>query len=208
MTEVEIGLRERKRLATRRTIQRAVLTLAAKRGFDNVTVEEVSREADIAPRTFFNYFSTKEAALIPDLPQAPDQASVARFVAGEPHGELWQDFGEFIAVQLSDFDADREMLKLRHCVFRDSPHLSKLHFSNLRELEDRFTTSIRLRVESDASRQNGEVDEADLLVLRGIASGVMRTAWIAWAQSEDEVSLPDRVRAVFGHVSDVLSRFN
>ena len=208
MTEVEIGLRERKRLATRRTIQRAVLTLSAKRGFDNVTVEEVSREADIAPRTFFNYFPTKEAALIADLPQAPDEAAVARFVAGEPYGELWRDFGEFVAVQLADFDADREMLKLRHCVFRDSPHLSKLHFSNLRELEDRFTTSIRFRVETDGEHQHTGVEEADLVVLRGIASGVMRTAWIAWAQSDDEVSLPDRVRAAFDRVPSVLGRYH
>ena len=64
MTSSEIGLRERKRQATKRAIQRAVLTLAAERGFDNVTVEEVSREADIAPRTFFNYFATKDDAIL------------------------------------------------------------------------------------------------------------------------------------------------
>ncbi|TFD66724.1 TetR/AcrR family transcriptional regulator [Cryobacterium ruanii] len=50
------GLRERKRLATRRAIQHAVLTLARERGIDHVTVEDVSRIANMSPRTVFNYF--------------------------------------------------------------------------------------------------------------------------------------------------------
>ena len=49
----EVGLRERKRLATRRQIQRAVLTLCSVRGIDKVTIDEISRCADISPRTFF-----------------------------------------------------------------------------------------------------------------------------------------------------------
>ena len=41
------GLRERKRLATRRAIETAVLRLAGERGPDRVTIEDVSRTADV-----------------------------------------------------------------------------------------------------------------------------------------------------------------
>ena len=51
-----VGLRERKRRATSRSIQFTVLELAAERGLEQVTVDEISRIANISPRTFFNNF--------------------------------------------------------------------------------------------------------------------------------------------------------
>ncbi|MGH2687891.1 MAG: TetR/AcrR family transcriptional regulator, partial [Actinomycetota bacterium] len=60
--------RERRKLATRRAIQVAALKLALERGLDNLTVQAISDEADIAPRTFFTYFSSKDQAIAVELP--------------------------------------------------------------------------------------------------------------------------------------------
>ncbi|MEO8263341.1 MAG: helix-turn-helix domain-containing protein, partial [Pseudolysinimonas sp.] len=62
------GLRERKRLATRRAIQVAAIEIVRERGLDATTIDEIARIADISPRTFFNYFSSKEEAIIGDGP--------------------------------------------------------------------------------------------------------------------------------------------
>lgn len=58
------GRRERKKLATRAAVRKAALRLALRHGVENVTVEQIATEADIAVRTFFNYFSSKEEAVV------------------------------------------------------------------------------------------------------------------------------------------------
>lgn len=60
------GPRERRKLAMRRSIELAALRLAVERGLEGVTVQAISDAADIAPRTFFGYFGSKEEALALD----------------------------------------------------------------------------------------------------------------------------------------------
>lgn len=59
-----VGLRERKKLETRRLIADSARQLALQRGVEGFTVDEVAELADVSPRTFFNYFDCKEAAII------------------------------------------------------------------------------------------------------------------------------------------------
>ncbi|MEJ0050694.1 MAG: TetR/AcrR family transcriptional regulator [Methylovirgula sp.] len=52
--------RTRKRLATRQNISDAATLLFIKRGFDQVTVDEIAAAADVGRMTVFNHFPRKE----------------------------------------------------------------------------------------------------------------------------------------------------
>ena len=54
------GLRERKKLQTRRAIAETARALFVERGFDAVKVAEIAEAADVSQKTVFNYFPTKE----------------------------------------------------------------------------------------------------------------------------------------------------
>ncbi|WP_216871030.1 TetR/AcrR family transcriptional regulator [Modestobacter excelsi] len=70
------GLRERKRAHSRATTVDVAMQLFAERGYDTVTVADICAAAEIAPRTFFRYFPTKE-----DVLAEPARQMAARLTA-------------------------------------------------------------------------------------------------------------------------------
>src|ERR1700744_2829530 len=85
VAEPPVSLRERKELATRRLLRRAALDLVAQRGLANVTVEDIAEAAEVSPRTFFNYFPSKEAVLFGGDPERATELRAK--VATAPRGQ-------------------------------------------------------------------------------------------------------------------------
>jgi AcrR family transcriptional regulator len=80
------GLRERKKAETHQALAKAALDLADRLGPDRVTVEAIADAAGVSPRTFFNYFSSKEDAIVGITP-AQSSALLADLLSrteGEP----------------------------------------------------------------------------------------------------------------------------
>ena len=117
------GLRERKREKTRDALAQSALRLFAERGFDRVTVEEISAAHDLSARTFFRYFASKEDVLFSEgdrrrthlLEALADQdPSVRPFTALEAA----------LRRVSTDYALERDLLRMRHQIITSTPSLS------------------------------------------------------------------------------------
>lgn len=79
------GLRERKKQATREALREAALRLAVERGPDQVRVEDIAEAAGVSPRTYNNYFASREQAIVSAV-TADREARIAAVVAARPAG--------------------------------------------------------------------------------------------------------------------------
>ena len=79
------GMRERKKLATREALSAAALRLALEHGPQNVRVDDIAEAAGVSPRTYNNYFSSREQAIVVGL-AAERGARVAAALRARPAG--------------------------------------------------------------------------------------------------------------------------
>jgi AcrR family transcriptional regulator len=84
MRRMVMGHRERKKQRTREQIVDAAFKLFAERGFAATTVADIAAAADIAPRTFFSYFPSKEEVVFYDFDGLFESLSSA--IRGRPEG--------------------------------------------------------------------------------------------------------------------------
>ncbi|HEV7460385.1 MAG TPA: TetR family transcriptional regulator [Solirubrobacteraceae bacterium] len=89
------GLRERKKEQTRQLIADTARRLFAERSFEEVTVAEVARAADVAEATVFNYFPTKEDLFYSGL-EAFEDALLSAIRERDPGESVLAAFGRFV----------------------------------------------------------------------------------------------------------------
>jgi AcrR family transcriptional regulator len=101
------GLRQRKKQQTRQLLADTARRLFAERGFENVSVSEIARVADVSEATVFNYFPTKEDLVFSGLELF--ESALLAAVGDRPKGETVIDaFGQFILAPRGFFAAPDE----------------------------------------------------------------------------------------------------
>jgi AcrR family transcriptional regulator len=106
------GLRERKKAATHRAIREAALRLALARGADKVRVEDIATEAGVSARTYNNYFSSREQAIVAAVIGARE-ASIAASVASASSARLSDAvIGAVVEHYTEPHDHERDMLAM------------------------------------------------------------------------------------------------
>ncbi len=80
----DLGLRARKKARTRKVIADAAARLFAQRGYEQVAVSDVAREAEVSEQTVYNYFQTKEQLVTDRDPLV--QAELSRLIRARAAG--------------------------------------------------------------------------------------------------------------------------
>ncbi|MFC0531276.1 TetR/AcrR family transcriptional regulator [Phytohabitans kaempferiae] len=180
------GLRERKKAATRQALHEAAVRLAAEHGVENVTVEAIADAVNVSRRTFSNYFSGKEQALL-----HTDYVRMARLVElvrERPEGEpAWTALTRGIEASVAEnADEDPEWRALYRTLRRDPALVGELVASYaVAERELAGVIAGRLPAETGAALR-GRLLAATFLVAVRVANQV-------WLEHPDE-SLIDLIR--------------
>ena len=198
------SLRERKKLATRRSLRRITLDLVIERGFAHVTVNDIAEAADVSTRTFFNYFPSKEAAL---FGSDPEQLSALReSVAHEAPGEPALDALRKVMVsnaqafldELSELGGDPADWLRRMKTARSDPHLRAARAAQMAMTERAITEGLAERLGSDPDRDPYPG------LLAATASGVFRATVMFWTGSGGTKPLDQLVDLAFLALADGL----
>jgi AcrR family transcriptional regulator len=162
MSEVaaEPGLRERKKQRTRRHIADTARRLFAERGFEQVTVAEIAREAEVAQATVFNYFPTKEDLFYSRL-EAFEEQLLGAIRERRPDQSVLTAFAEFLLGQdgvlaMQSPGGDDEATGRIRTITRvivDSPAL----LARERQVFDRYAKTIAAYLAEDVGAQPGDV---------------------------------------------------
>lgn len=180
-TPADIGLRERKKLDTRRAIRQVALDLATENGLEALTVEAIAHGAGISPRTFFNYFSHKEDALVTDAAAAAASLHpqiVARPAEESPLHAIRAVIAENDLFSLMNTDRDRTLARQR--LVQQHPILVARQLAQHAKMEESLAAAVAERLGVDAA-----TDLRPALVA-GVVNAAMRIAIMRWTESDEE----------------------
>ena len=143
-----LGLRARKKADTRVAISRAALRLAIEHGPDAVTVDDIAAAADVSPRTVFNYFATKEEAMLGFEPTR--SLEVGQSVLDRPARELPLTTLRAVFVEIATGVPEvAEISRARVELVRQHPQLHPSYVAGYAALEHALVDAIAHRTGLD-----------------------------------------------------------
>jgi AcrR family transcriptional regulator len=178
------GLRERKKLATRKALGSAAMQLAIERGLENVHVEDIAAAADVSARTFNNYFASKYEAI---CALALDRSvQIGDALRERPAAEgLWEAVGNAVATVYSSATTAPDSWRLAGIrLVISSPALRGEYLKALSIMQYELAGAMTERV--------GGCPAADTFFTRGFAAAVtavMQAATQRWLFSDPPVAL-------------------
>ena len=193
---IAVGLRERKKTETRAALAAAALRLALDKGADNVRVDEIAEAANVSPRTYNNYFPSREHAIVAGI-TASRALQVAEELRARPSGEpLVESITAAFAAQY------REPPSEALALITSTPALREAYLDSVSSVEPPIASVIAERLGKD---------ELGASVLAAAVSTAARIALQRWVDVRPSglvvvpaASVEDLLREAIGHLEPAL----
>ncbi len=159
-----LGLRERKKIRTKETIQREAYRLFDENGYANTTVEQIAEAAEVSPSTFFRYFPSKELVLMADdLDRVTIEALARQPIDLTPLQAFRRAFDiTMVTVSEREWELERARQRLVFSI----PELKAAQF-------DAYGRIIRLLAEAECQRTGRVGDDFEVRVFFGVIAGAL-----------------------------------
>ena len=191
------GLRERKKQARREALVDAAQRLVQEHGLDGVTVDAICAEAGVSPRTFFNYFDSKDSAVLGHGPWTID-ADVARtFGAGGPTGRLSVDLEHLVTGIVDRQGIGRRRVAIAMEIARAEPRLLGRQVMAMEQHHRQVAAVVAERLGVEPSSPRAEM--LTLLVLT-----LTRASYVRWDAGGGHGDVGDVVPAVVAELRELV----
>jgi AcrR family transcriptional regulator len=187
--DLSVTRRERKKQETRAALERAALRLFEEKGYEHTTVDEIAEAADVAVRTFFRYFSSKQHILFGDV--AHERIGSLRPALGSrPRGEAPLAAVRAVLDALDFSTEEQEQIALRIRLMERDPSLVGMYLMLSNELK-------QIVVEFVAERTGARPTDPYPQLVGAASAASWDAALMIWAGSGGSRSLADLRRETF-----------
>jgi AcrR family transcriptional regulator len=160
-----LGLRDRKKIQTRRAIRNEAMRLIEENGYANTTVEQIAEAAEVSPSTFFRYFPSKEMVLMANDLDLVTIRALEQQPADLPSLQAFRRALEITMATLSENEWRFERARLRMVL--SIPELKAAQF-------EEYRSTVAALTEADCRRTGRAPDDFEVRVFVGaLAGGLM-----------------------------------
>ncbi|MGH8878235.1 MAG: TetR family transcriptional regulator [Stackebrandtia sp.] len=183
------GLRERKKLKTRKAIQDNAERLFTEKGYEATTTEQIAAAAEVSPSTFFRYFRTKEDVVVGEE-YDPVMLDAVKNMPGDM--EPLAGLRAAVPAALGRYPAEDEQILAFTKLAFDVPGISA------RRMEHAYNTQ-RMIAETLTERLGRDGDDLEVHTFAAAVTGAWSSALYVWARNDgrqDLAELVDRALAL------------
>ncbi|HEX6499165.1 MAG TPA: TetR family transcriptional regulator [Micromonosporaceae bacterium] len=182
--------RERKKLETRAALEEAALRLFAEQGYERTTVEDIADAADVAVRTFFRYFQSKQHVLYGDIAHDVTGRLRAALHARPADESPVQAVGAALDLMDSDDEEQQRQVLDRLRLLDQLPELAGTYQMIFRDIE-------QVIAEAVAARTGLATRELYPQMLAAAAVGSIKSALCVFQATNAEQPLPELRRTAY-----------